>query len=62
MRTSRNWAVVKDAESKTLCGAPVTEYDVSYFYGGTKKFQADTFRAEQGWVACSACMAKRRVA
>ena len=53
LRTTRNWAVVQDAEPRTLCGAPVTDTDISYNTAGTKKFRAS------GWPVCTEC-AKRR--
>lgn len=53
LRTSRTWTVTRDPRQTTLCGAPVTDGDISYNTAGTKKFRAS------GWPVCAEC-AKRR--
>lgn len=52
LRTHRNWVAVRDPEPRTLCGATVTDRDVSYTTAGTKKFRAS------GWPVCAACLAR----
>lgn len=40
----------------TLCGEPITDRDVDYVYGGTKKFRA----AAGKWDVCVRCLASRK--
>ena len=44
-------------ETRTLCGAPVTDRDVDHRYAGTKKFNA--WRAKYPATVCDACMQAR---